>query len=134
MTEDNKFESWARVEVFGHQSYAGLVKQESIGGCSFVRVDVPAVVGIPAFTKILGQGAIFAITPMTEQAARILADRLKAVPVILTGMPMRSVPSGAIGYDDDDPDEPDDDDEEEEEDDDDLEPQDALSRLGMKAR
>lgn len=82
-----RFETWAVVEIFGHQTYVGKVTEQTIGGCSFVRVDVPELTKSehypcrPAFTKIFGQGAIYSITPMEEATARGLADGLRAVPI-----------------------------------------------------
>ena len=40
---EKAFEQWAIVEIFGHQRIAGKVTEQTIGGCSFVRVDVPAL-------------------------------------------------------------------------------------------
>jgi hypothetical protein len=68
------FESWAIVEVMGHSRYAGFVTERSIGGTSFLQVEVPEVDGAPGFTKILGATAIFAITPVEEAIARAEAQ------------------------------------------------------------
>ena len=73
-----RFEHLAVVEVMGHQAYAGLVTEQSIGGCNFVRVDVPKVGDREAFTKLFGQGSIYCITPMSETAARSAAERLRS--------------------------------------------------------
>lgn len=81
MSTDNKFESWALVELFGHQRIAGKVSEQSIGGCNFVRVDVPATDGEPEFTKLYGNGAIYAITPVAEEIARAAAKSYRVVPV-----------------------------------------------------
>lgn len=67
------FESFAIVEVMGHKQYAGYVTEQTIGGVSFVRVDVAEENGLPGFTKLLGAGAIYAITPCTEETARAFA-------------------------------------------------------------
>lgn len=67
--DTHKFESWCIVELFGHQRIAGLVTEQTIGGCNFVRVDVPAIGDVPAYTKLLGQGAIYAINPVSETVA-----------------------------------------------------------------
>jgi hypothetical protein len=85
--EPEQFESWAIVEIFGHQTFVGLVTEQAIGGCNFVRVDVPDLPAVngypksPAFTKLFGQGAIYAITPMSKEAAMVAATRLRPRPV-----------------------------------------------------
>jgi hypothetical protein len=76
---NQQFNEWGIVEVMGHQRYAGHMTEETIGGASFLRVDVPEIEGRPAFTKIIGAGAIFAITPTTEDAARAAAYRFRSV-------------------------------------------------------
>lgn len=67
------FEEWAVIELFGHQKIAGKVSEQSIGGNSFVRVDVPEVNGHQKFTKMFGNGAIYAITITDEKTARMVA-------------------------------------------------------------
>ena len=78
---EQKFESWCIVELFGHQVIAGVVTEASIGGCAFVRVDVPDHDGHAAFTKFFGQGAIYSMTPGTEETARAAITRLEAKPI-----------------------------------------------------
>jgi hypothetical protein len=80
MTDQKSFETWAIVEVMGHRQFAGFVTEQAIGGVSFVRVDVPAVVDpdgdeLPAFTKLLGAGSIYAISPCTEETAKAWTAR-----------------------------------------------------------
>lgn len=81
MTEQDKFECWAIVEVMGHRQFAGHVSEQAIGGVSFVRVDVPEVVAgdetLPAFTKLLGAGSIYAISPCTEETARAFVSKIR---------------------------------------------------------
>jgi len=81
MSEPAKFEQWAIVALFGHSKIAGLVTEQAIGGCSFLRVDVPAVDGEPAFTKCYGQGAIFDISFVTEEIATAAAKSYRVRPV-----------------------------------------------------
>lgn len=100
MSEEPKFAEWAIVEVMGHSRYAGHVTSQAIGGASFIRVDVPAVEGRPAFTKLLGAASIFAITPCTEQTAREACKSFRARPYQMFELPM--LPSHV----DDDDDEP----------------------------
>lgn len=89
-----RFEAWAVVELFGHQRIAGRLSEQIIGGCSFVRVDVPdqparerrgylaAEGAVPAYTKLFGQGAIYAISIVSEDIARRTAAALRIQPVI----------------------------------------------------
>lgn len=81
MSEQDKFEAWAIVELFGHQRIAGRITEQTIGGCNFVRVDVPEVNGHQAFTKLYGQGAIYAITFVDETIARAAVDKMRPRPV-----------------------------------------------------
>lgn len=80
------FDTWAIVEIMGHQRYAGRVTEQTVGGCAFVRVDVPAVNGEPAFTKLFGQASIFCITPVSEDVARAAAQRTQSRPVEIYGL------------------------------------------------
>lgn len=78
---EQKIEQWAIVEIFGHTRIAGLVSEQTIGGCAFVRVDVPALGEEQAFTKLFGQGAIYAITFVDEAAAKLAARAIRARPI-----------------------------------------------------
>ena len=78
---EHSFEGWCIVELFGHNQIAGFVSEQTIGGTSFVRVDVPAFNGKDGFTKFYGGSAIYAITPTTEEIAKAAAERLAVRPV-----------------------------------------------------
>jgi len=93
-----KFDVWGVVEVMGHSRYAGRITEQAIGGCAFVRVDVPDVGGRLPYTKLLGQGSIFAITPCSEEAATAAAAQCYDRPItIYTPSVQRQ-----LGYDDED--------------------------------
>lgn len=79
MTVQDKFETWAIVEVMGHNTYAGFVTAENIAGAQMLRVDVPAIDGIPAFTKYVSPQALYGVTPCSEETAiaRARASRSK---------------------------------------------------------
>jgi hypothetical protein len=81
MEEKANVEQWAVVELFGHQKIAGLLTEATIGGCSFVRVDVPENGSSPGFTKLYGNGAIYAISFVTEEIARRAASYYEIKPV-----------------------------------------------------
>lgn len=105
---------WAILEIFGHQKYAGYVTTQSFGTACMFRLDVPALeertrvikrpgyVGnqyvdggatvtegpVPGYTKIFGVGAIYAITPCTEDAAKRAVEELQARPLMNVSLPV----------------------------------------------
>jgi hypothetical protein len=83
MDEDTKttFEGWAIVELFGHNQIAGYVTEAAQFGTSMMRVDIPEIGNNPGYTKFFGGAAIYAITPTTEEIARIAVIRLDIRPV-----------------------------------------------------
>ncbi len=80
-SQQEKFEAHAIVELFGHQKVAGKLTEQTIGGCHFIRVDVPAFDDSPAFTKLYTQGAIYGVTFVSEQVARAAAQSYRVAPV-----------------------------------------------------
>ena len=76
-----KFEAWALLELFGHNRIAGKVTEQTIGGGSFVRVDVPETTESKPFTRLLNPSAIYAINPVTEEVARGLAESIRSKPI-----------------------------------------------------
>jgi hypothetical protein len=85
--EQEKFESWGLLELFGHQRLAGRLSEQTIGGCHFIRIDVPATDGVQEYTRFFTQGAIYGMTITTEPVARALATNLRARPVSPYDMP-----------------------------------------------
>lgn len=83
MEEQAKFEQWAIVELMGHTTIAGYVTEQSIAGAALLRIDVPAVGNQAGFTKFVSAGAIFSISPTTQEIAERAAQRLSARPVDL---------------------------------------------------
>jgi hypothetical protein len=69
------FESWAIVELFGHQRIAGRVSEEQLAGTSFLRVDVPETHHAEPFTRFYGASAIYAVTPVEEAIAKRAAEQ-----------------------------------------------------------
>jgi hypothetical protein len=78
-----KFEEWAVLELFGHQRLAGMVTEVQLGGASFVRVDVPEDGKKKGWklTKMYNPSAIYSITPVTEETARLVARSVSGEPV-----------------------------------------------------
>ena len=102
------FEQWAIVEVMGHQRYIGKVTEQVIAGTGFVRVDVPETSRQPSWSKLLGTGSIYAITPVSETIARHLAEQAMKAPVAVYDLPESMRPqkaaAGLPSPDDDDDD------------------------------
>ena len=101
--ENNGF--WAIVEVMGHKRYAGYVSDHIIGGASFVRVDVPDQDGYKAFSKMFGAQSIYCITPVSEDAAKAAAGRLKEQPLTEWDLPeewRQKIRQPQLTHDDDD--------------------------------
>jgi hypothetical protein len=102
--QEQRFESWCIVELFGHQRIAGMVTEAQVGGCSFIRVDVPETRSQPAFTRFFGQGAIYSITPVSEEVARAAGEYLRERPVSVYMLPSPQPPPTECpesgGYDD----------------------------------
>lgn len=68
---------WAIVELMGHQRIAGRVTERNVAGTQMLQVDVPAVGEAPAFSRLLGGSAIFAINPCDEETANAWAGSLR---------------------------------------------------------
>ena len=67
-----KFEQWGIVELMGHQRTAGRLSEETIGGASMLRVDVPDEETFR--TAYYGASAIYALHVTDEKIARAAAS------------------------------------------------------------
>lgn len=76
-----KFELWAIVELFGHAKIAGMCTEQNVAGTNMLRIDVPETESQPAFTRLLGSSAIYAINPVDEITARHFAEKLEVKPI-----------------------------------------------------
>lgn len=79
--QQEQFKTWALVELFGHTRIAGEVSEQSIAGGAMVRIDVPKTSKNDAFTRIVNVSAIYAINPMTEESARMIAENMSYAPI-----------------------------------------------------
>lgn len=85
--QEKKFDAWGLLELFGHQRLAGRLSEQTIGGCHFIRIDVPAVGEVQEYTRFFTQGAIYGMTMTSEDVARRLAAGLRARPIQAWDMP-----------------------------------------------
>lgn len=114
-----KFEGWAVVEMMGHQREIGFVTTEYFGGAALFRVDTPEIPereyelkrpqwigaqhvpagskvkrsGIPAKSRFVAPGALYALTPCTEETARQAIEEMVPRDVILLEIKQGSLPA-----------------------------------------
>lgn len=81
MEENTGYEGYAIVELMGHNTLAGYISEQTVAGTAMLRIDVPAVGGIEKYTKFVSGGAIYGITPTTQEIAERAASRLQMRPV-----------------------------------------------------
>lgn len=77
-----QLETWAIVEVMGHKKFAGHVTEQAFGAAALIRVDVPETeqpggITTKPYSKLIGVGSIYCITPTTEAIARRAAQQLE---------------------------------------------------------
>lgn len=72
---------WAIVEIMGRKVVAGYASQSVRFGLPMLRIDVPATSVFPAFSQEYGAQAIYAITYVSEEVARMTAESNKVNPV-----------------------------------------------------
>lgn len=94
MADETTFEGWAIVELMGHRRLAGYVKEVEIAGAGMLRLDIPEEGDAAAATQFYAPGAVYAITPTTEETARLVRSRPS--PVSLWEIPRPALdPPGA---------------------------------------
>jgi hypothetical protein len=63
-------EEWALVEIFGHRSHMGRIREVERAGAKLLRIEVPTDDHGVFEVFDYGGGAIFSVRPMTEEAVR----------------------------------------------------------------
>jgi hypothetical protein len=112
-TTQATFDGWAIVDVLGHQRYVGYVTTEAYGQAVLFRIDVPALEererttkrpgyvesrylpagtvvtegAVAGYTKLIGAGSIYAITPCTKEAALAAVEDTQARPLMSVQLP-----------------------------------------------
>lgn len=79
---------WAILELMGHRRLAGYVREVELFGVKQCRIDIPAVLGEdgatevqPPVTQFYGGGAVYCLTPTTEEIARAVGRSSRPAPV-----------------------------------------------------
>ena len=73
--------TWVILELFGHKVVSGYMSKDESLGAPLVRIDVPKTSLFPEFTRHYNPGAIYSISYVSEEVARITAESLKENPV-----------------------------------------------------
>lgn len=77
---ETAFEQWCILELMGHRRLAGKVTDATIGGGSFLRIDIPGRNGTVS-TQYYSPGSVYCITPTTEEIARAVAEQSEPAPI-----------------------------------------------------
>ena len=114
--QQSRFDGWAIVDVLGHQRYVGYVTTEAYGQAVLFRIDVPPLeerervtkrpgtIGamycpagttvkegaVAGYTKLIGAGSIYGITPCTKEAALAAVEDMQARPLLSLALPSES--------------------------------------------
>jgi hypothetical protein len=112
--QQSRFDGWAIVDVLGRQRYVGYVTTEAYGQAVLFRIDVPALearervterpgygsdgrywpagttvkeAAVEGYTKLIGSGSIYAITPCTKDAALAAVEQAQRRPLMSVTLP-----------------------------------------------
>lgn len=111
------FEGWAILEIMGHRTLAGYVREVDMFGAKMAQIDVPelpareerkvfgglvekGLPAVPAFTQFYSGAAVFSTTPTTEEVARATAERMRMRETVYDLAP-RALEASAAEEDDD---------------------------------
>ena len=77
----SEIDTWAVVELMGHVMVAGRLTEEELFGTKIGRIDIPEPEGDGFVTQWFGGSAVYRITAVTEEAARMLSQRCRPEPI-----------------------------------------------------
>ena len=83
--EPDIYSGYVIVELMGHARIAGYLREIDVAGGRLLAVSVPETPNEPAFERHYGLGAIYAVTPVSEEEAKVAARWLN-VPRIPPGL------------------------------------------------
>lgn len=106
-------DTWAIVELFGHRKLAGYLTERQFGAAALLQVDVPETKQdgdqfTKPYTKLIGVGSIYCLTPCSEAIARAVATNIERfnhpipVDIPLALLPTRAPADDAELVEDDD--------------------------------
>jgi hypothetical protein len=80
-TAEERFATWAILELMGHRRLAGHVQEVQIAGAGFLRLDIPPAGDDPGRTQYVSPASVYAMHPTTEDTARRAAAEWRPAPV-----------------------------------------------------
>ncbi len=72
MSEDS-YEGWAKLELMGHRTRVGRVKEVEMYGGKMLRIDIPTAGD--DITEYYGAASVYSLMPITEELGRDYAAR-----------------------------------------------------------
>jgi hypothetical protein len=81
VSEPTIFDEWAILELMGHRRLGGRVREVQIGGAGFLRIDVPGDGAEVYVTQFYPPSSVYAITPVSEEVARLVARNNRPQPI-----------------------------------------------------
>jgi len=73
--------TWVILELFGHKVVAGYMSRDESLGAPLIRLDVPETKTYPAFTRHYNPSAIYSVSYVSEETARLTAESVSENPV-----------------------------------------------------
>lgn len=96
MSDDNAFDQWAIIEMLGHRRVAGRVRETTLAGAGFLRLDIPATGGHLEQTQYIAPGSVYALHPVSEDVARAVAAHCRPQPVNRWELPAAAAEPGDV--------------------------------------
>jgi len=84
---DATFEGFAVLELMGHRRLAGYVREATLAGGAFLRIDLIASEHGQEATQFYSPASVYALTPCTEEVARKVAERTWDTPARQLALP-----------------------------------------------
>jgi len=82
------YECWSILELMGHRRLGGFVREVQLGGAGFLRIDVPGDAdGETHSTQFYPPSSVYCLTPVSEEAARIVARSSRPEPLTYYEIP-----------------------------------------------
>lgn len=86
-TTDTSYEGWGIVELMGHRQIAGHLRNVTMYGSDFLRIDVTLPDNTVTVTQFYSPSSVYCITPTTRDTAVHVAIRNQSGPIQALDIP-----------------------------------------------